>query len=44
MNPVVTWPNHTTMVTGVRPAVHGVMWNGLLVRDGVRRAARRAMA
>ena len=34
VNPVVTWPNHTTMVTGVRPAVHGVMWNGLLVRDG----------
>jgi predicted AlkP superfamily pyrophosphatase or phosphodiesterase len=33
VNPVVTWPNHTTMVTGVRPAVHGVMWNGLLVRD-----------
>jgi predicted AlkP superfamily pyrophosphatase or phosphodiesterase len=34
VNPVVTWPNHTTMVTGVRPAKHGVMWNGLLVRDG----------
>jgi predicted AlkP superfamily pyrophosphatase or phosphodiesterase len=34
VNPVVTWPNHTTMVTGVRPAVHGVMWNGLLERDG----------
>ncbi len=33
VNPVVTWPNHTTMVTGVRPAVHGVMWNGFLVRD-----------
>ena len=34
VNPVVTWPNHTTMVTGVRPAVHGVMWNGLLLRQG----------
>jgi predicted AlkP superfamily pyrophosphatase or phosphodiesterase len=34
INPVVTWPNHTTMVTGVRPAMHGVMWNGLLLRDG----------
>jgi predicted AlkP superfamily pyrophosphatase or phosphodiesterase len=33
VNPVVTWPNHTTMVTGVRPAVHGVMWNGLIVRE-----------
>jgi predicted AlkP superfamily pyrophosphatase or phosphodiesterase len=36
VNPVVTWPNHTTMVTGVRPAVHGVMWNGLLLWDGER--------
>ena len=34
VNPVVTWPNHTTMVTGVRPAVHGVMFNGLLIRNG----------
>ena len=34
VNPVITWPNHTTMVTGVRPAVHGVMFNGLLIRDG----------
>src|SRR4029453_4506601 len=27
-------PNHTTMVTGVPPARHGVLFNGLLVRDG----------
>jgi predicted AlkP superfamily pyrophosphatase or phosphodiesterase len=33
VNPVVTWPNHTTYVTGVLPAVHQVMFNGLLVRD-----------
>src|SRR5690242_5197543 len=23
-NPTVTWPNHTTLVTGVSPAKHGV--------------------
>jgi predicted AlkP superfamily pyrophosphatase or phosphodiesterase len=33
VNPVVTWPNHTTYVTGVLPAVHQVMFNGLLVRN-----------
>lgn len=31
-NPAVTWPNHTTLVTGVPPARHGVLFNGLLVR------------
>lgn len=33
VNPVVTWPNHTTYVTGVTPARHQVMFNGLLTRD-----------
>lgn len=33
-NPSVTWPNHTSLVTGVRPAKHGVLANGLLVRGG----------
>ena len=33
VNPVVTWPNHTTYVTGVTPATHQVMFNGLLMRD-----------
>lgn len=33
VNPVVTWPNHTTYVTGVLPARHQVMFNGLLTRD-----------
>ena len=33
VNPVVTWPNHTTYVTGVTPAKHQVMFNGLLMRD-----------
>lgn len=26
-NPTVTWPNHTTLVTGVTPARHGVVGN-----------------
>lgn len=33
-NPSITWINHTTMVTGVRPEKHGVLYNGLLVRQG----------
>lgn len=33
-NPSVTWPNHTTLVTGVRPAKHGVLFNGVLDRPG----------
>ena len=33
VNPTVTWPNHTTLVTGVTPARHGVLYNGLLERD-----------
>jgi predicted AlkP superfamily pyrophosphatase or phosphodiesterase len=33
-NPSVTWPNHTTLVTGVRPRRHGVLCNGMLVRGG----------
>jgi predicted AlkP superfamily pyrophosphatase or phosphodiesterase len=31
-NPSVTWPNHTSLVTGVRPEKHGVLANGVLVR------------
>src|SRR6185312_7687927 len=26
-DPTVTWPNHTTLVTGVSPGVHGVVGN-----------------
>lgn len=34
-NPSITWINHTTLVTGVEPRKHGVLFNGLLVRkDG----------
>ena len=31
-NPSVTWPNHTTIVTGVHPAKHSVLFNGVLTR------------
>jgi predicted AlkP superfamily pyrophosphatase or phosphodiesterase len=33
VNPTVTWPNHTTLISGVTPAKHGVFYNGLLVRN-----------
>jgi len=32
VNPTVTWPNHTAIVTGVPPAEHQVLFNGLLIR------------
>jgi predicted AlkP superfamily pyrophosphatase or phosphodiesterase len=31
-NPSITWINHTTLVTGVEPRRHGVLFNGLLHR------------
>lgn len=31
-NPSVTWPNHTTLVSGVRPRKHSVLFNGVLER------------
>jgi len=34
VNPTVTWPNHTSLVTGVLPAQHGLLYNGLPVRNG----------
>jgi predicted AlkP superfamily pyrophosphatase or phosphodiesterase len=38
VNPTITWPNHTAMVTGVDAAEHQVLFNGLLTRPagGVR--------
>jgi arylsulfatase A-like enzyme len=33
-NPSITWPNHTTLVTGVHPEKHSVLFNGLLIRPG----------
>jgi predicted AlkP superfamily pyrophosphatase or phosphodiesterase len=35
-NPAVTWPNHTTLMTGVHPDRHGVLFNGLPERRGPR--------
>ena len=32
VNPTVTWPNHTSIVTGVDASQHHVLFNGLLVR------------
>jgi predicted AlkP superfamily pyrophosphatase or phosphodiesterase len=34
VNPSITWICHTTLVTGVGPIKHGVLFNGLLVRPG----------
>jgi predicted AlkP superfamily pyrophosphatase or phosphodiesterase len=34
VNPTVTWPNHTSMITGVKPARHSVIYNGMFLRDG----------
>lgn len=33
-NPSITWPNHTTLTTGVTPEKHGVLYNGLPARQG----------
>lgn len=30
INPTITWPNHTTLITGVNASVHHVMANGLI--------------
>jgi predicted AlkP superfamily pyrophosphatase or phosphodiesterase len=34
--PTVTWPNHTTLVTGVSPGKHGVIGNNYLDREKVK--------
>ncbi|BDC48830.1 alkaline phosphatase family protein [Bryobacterales bacterium F-183] len=34
INPTVTWPNHTAMVTGVRADQHGLLANGTITRTG----------
>jgi len=39
-NPSITWINHTTLVTGVEPRKHGVLFNGLLVRQGGNKPAK----
>jgi predicted AlkP superfamily pyrophosphatase or phosphodiesterase len=39
-NPTTTWPNHTTLVTGVTPAKHAVLFNGRLIRGAPGQAVR----
>ncbi|MCU1235534.1 MAG: type phosphodiesterase/nucleotide pyrophosphatase [Candidatus Solibacter sp.] len=34
INPTVTWPNHTALVTGVRADEHGLLVNGAIVPTG----------
>ncbi|WP_031495160.1 alkaline phosphatase family protein [Bryobacter aggregatus] len=34
INPTVTWPNHTTMVTGVKADQHGLLANGTITKTG----------
>jgi len=33
--PTITWPSHTTMITGVEPAVHGIQTNRMPASEGV---------
>lgn len=33
INPTWTWPNHTTLVTGLYASEHGLLYNGALVRN-----------
>jgi predicted AlkP superfamily pyrophosphatase or phosphodiesterase len=33
INPTITWPNHTAMVTGVDASLHHVLVNGLIVNQ-----------
>jgi predicted AlkP superfamily pyrophosphatase or phosphodiesterase len=40
VNPTVTWPNHTAMITGVDASRHGVIYNGLPVRLGEGKSLR----
>jgi predicted AlkP superfamily pyrophosphatase or phosphodiesterase len=39
-NPSATWANHTTLVTGVHPDKHSVLFNGVLARFGPGQAVR----
>ena len=34
INPTITWPNHTAMVTGVNADEHGLLVNGTILRTG----------
>jgi predicted AlkP superfamily pyrophosphatase or phosphodiesterase len=34
VNPTITWPNHTAIVTGVDASRHGLLVNGKITRTG----------
>src|SRR5262249_45753702 len=34
VNPTVTWPNHTAIISGGGPEKHGVLYNGMIGRGG----------
>jgi predicted AlkP superfamily pyrophosphatase or phosphodiesterase len=40
-NPAITWPNHTTLVTGMHPAKHSVLFNGVLTPPPRPQSSRR---
>ncbi len=40
VNPTVTWPNHTAIISGVNVASHGVIYNGLPVRPAPGKALK----
>src|SRR5581483_11435506 len=40
VNPTVTWPNHTAIISGVNVAAHGVIYNGLPARPGAGKALK----
>src|SRR3954466_4923241 len=40
VNPTVTWPNHTAIISGVNVAAHGVIYNGLPTRPAVGKALK----
>jgi predicted AlkP superfamily pyrophosphatase or phosphodiesterase len=40
VNPTVTWPNHTAIISGVNVASHGVIYNGLPTRPGIGKALK----
>ena len=40
VNPTVTWPNHTAIISGVNVAAHGVIYNGLPTRPAAGKALK----
>src|SRR4051794_5229719 len=40
IDPVVTWPNHATLITGVRADKHSLFFNGVLERGAAGKPVR----